>query len=151
MNYASFLFDNRATPERARALLPRALQSLEKSNHFDITLKFAQLEFRSTSGEAERGRTLFEGLISSFPKRLDLWNVLLDHELKLGDTESIRKIFQRVTSGKLKPKQAEYFFRRWLVYEEKQGEGSQFEKVKAKAQEYVQEQHNKATVENIKG
>jgi hypothetical protein len=40
--------------------------------------RFAQLEYKL--GEPERGRTIFEGMIDSHPKRLDLWSVYIDME-----------------------------------------------------------------------
>ncbi|MCJ1391614.1 rRNA biogenesis protein rrp5 [Xylographa bjoerkii] len=140
LNHATFLFDTMAAPQRARDLLPRALQSLPKHHHVDLTSKFAHLEFRSANGDAERGRTIFEGLLSTFPKRLDLWNVMLDLEIKLGDKDQVRRLFGRVTSSKLKTKKAKYFFKRWLEYEEKEGDAQRCEKVKAKAAEYVRQQ-----------
>lgn len=51
-------------------------------------VKFAQLEFKH--GEAERGRTILEGVMSNYPKRLDLWNVYLDMEIKADDIEMAR-------------------------------------------------------------
>ncbi|MCJ1385764.1 rRNA biogenesis protein rrp5 [Xylographa soralifera] len=140
LNHATFLFDTIAAPQRARDLLPRALQSLPKHHHVDLTSKFAQLEFRSANGDAERGRTIFEGLLSTFPKRLDLWNVMLDLEIKAGDKDQVRRLFGRVTSSKLKAKKAKYFFKRWLEYEEKEGDAQSCEKVKARAAEYVRQQ-----------
>lgn len=74
--------------ESARALLPRALQSLPKRKHIKTIVKFAQLEYRL--GDAERGRTIFEGVVESYPKRLDLWNVYIDLEAKAGDVQSVR-------------------------------------------------------------
>lgn len=50
--------------------------------------KFAQMEFKY--GEAERGRTLFEEILSNYPKRVDLWSIYLDMEIKTGETENIR-------------------------------------------------------------
>ncbi|MCJ1405665.1 rRNA biogenesis protein rrp5 [Xylographa trunciseda] len=140
LNHATFLFDTMAAPQRARDLLPRALQSLPKHHHVDLTSKFAQLEFRSVNGDAERGRTIFEGLLSTFPKRLDLWNVMLDLEIKAGDKDQVRRLFGRVTSSKLKAKKAKYFFKRWLEYEEREGDAQSCEKVKARAAEYVRQQ-----------
>lgn len=139
VNYATFFFDTTAEADKGRALLPRALQTLPKFTHFDITLKFAQLEFKSANGLAERGRTIFEGLISSFPKRVDLFNVLLDLEMKVGDQDQIRGTFERIFSGgrKLKAKQAKYFFKRWLSFEEAKGDGRRVEEVKARAAEWV--------------
>ena len=156
LNYASFLFDSMAAPDRGRALLPRALQSLPAHTHIETTSKFGQLEFRSTNGDIERGRTVFEGLLSSFPKRIDLWNVLLDLEIKAGDAEQVRRLFERVlglqskkgkvsidSSKKLKPKQAKFLFKKWLDFEEglaasENGDGSMVEEIKARAAAYVQ-------------
>lgn len=155
LNYATFLFDTMAAPERGRALLPRALQSLPSHAHVETTSKFGQLEFRSPNGDIERGRTVFEGLLSSFPKRVDLWNILLDLEIKTGDAEQVRRLFERVlgtremkkgaaaagdTGKKLRPKQAKFFFKKWLDFEEKLAAGGKekmVEEVKAKAAEYV--------------
>jgi rRNA biogenesis protein RRP5 len=153
-NYASFLFDTMNSPDRARALLPRALQSLPAHTHIETTSKFGQLEFRSENGDVERGRTVFEGLLSSFPKRIDLWNVLLDLEIKVGDAEQVRRLFERVlglqsgkkgvsidASKKLKPKQARFLFKKWLAFEEKlaadHGDEKMVEEVKARAVTYV--------------
>ena len=43
--------------------------------------KFAQLEFRF--GEPERGKTMFEGLLSSYPKRVDVWSIYMDVLVKV--------------------------------------------------------------------
>lgn len=156
LNYASFLFDNMAAPERGRALLPRALQSLPSHTHVETTSKFGQLEFRSSNGDIERGRTVFEGLLSSFPKRIDLWSILLDLEIKAGDPEQVRRLFERVlgirdnkkgavsieAEKKVRPKQARFFFKKWLAFEEKLaaadgGNDKMVEEIKAKAADYV--------------
>lgn len=144
-----------AVPDRGRALLPRALQSLPSHTHVETTSKFGQLEFRSPNGDVERGRTVFEGLLSSFPKKLDLWNILLDLEIKNGDAEQVRRLFERVlgiqkkggaavaeTGKKLRPKQAHFFFKKWLGLEEKLastdgGSEKMVEEIKAKAADYV--------------
>lgn len=44
--------------------------------------KFSQLEYKY--GEAERGRTMFESLLSTYPKRVDIWSVYIDMVLKSG-------------------------------------------------------------------
>ena len=54
----------------------------------DIISKFAQLEFKH--GEPERGRTMFESLVSTYPRRVDLWAVYTDMMIKLGDTQKFR-------------------------------------------------------------
>ena len=142
LNYATFLLTTLNEPDRARALLPRSMQALPSHAHLGLTSKFAQLEFNSHNGEAERGRTIFETLLAQWPKRLDLWNVLLDLEIKQGDQGVIRRLFERVTGSglKLKPRKARFFYKRWLEYEEKSGDEKSQERVKALAAEYVRGQ-----------
>ena len=118
-------------PARARALLPRAMQALPPHTHVSLTAKFAKLEFTSPHGEKERGRTMFEGLITTFPKKLDLRHVLLDLEINQGsgNIERVRQLFERTVGGagggnemKInKPRQINAFFNKWEAFEEKEG------------------------------
>ena len=142
LNYATFLMTTLAAPDRARALLPRAMQSLPSHTHLALTSKFAQLEFTSSDGDPERGRTLFETLLAQWPKRLDLWNVLIDLEIKQGDRQVVRRLFERVTGSgpSLKAKKAKFFFKKWLEYEDKEGDDRSQERVKALAADYVRAQ-----------
>jgi rRNA biogenesis protein RRP5 len=81
---------------------------------------------------------MFEGLLSTFPKRLDIWNQLLDLEIQQGDKDVVRGVFERVVKVKgLKAKGAKAWFRRWSEWEEKNGGSKEQEKVKAKAEEWV--------------
>jgi rRNA biogenesis protein RRP5 len=81
---------------------------------------------------------MFEGLLSTFPKRLDIWNQLLDLEIQQGDQDIIRGVFERVMKTKgLKPKGAKSWFKRWSEWEGKNGDAKSQEKVKAKAEEWV--------------
>jgi rRNA biogenesis protein RRP5 len=81
---------------------------------------------------------MFEGLLSSFPKRLDIWNQLLDLEIRQGDQDIIRAIFERVTKTKgLKPRGAKAWFKRWSEWERDHGDLKSQEMVQAKAQEWV--------------
>ena len=50
--------------------------------------KMAVLEFKH--GDAERGKTLLEGLVDRYPKRLDLWAVYIDQLAKVGDIQGVR-------------------------------------------------------------
>ena len=58
------------------------------TSDIEIISKFAQLEFKH--GEPERGRTLFEKLLSTYPKRTDIWSVYIDMMIKIQDTTSVR-------------------------------------------------------------
>lgn len=84
-------------------------------------------------------------MLGTFPKRYDLWNVFLDAEIRLGEKERVRALFERVTGGgssasKLKSKKAKFFYKKWLDYEDKFGNEKSRERVKAKAAEYVRSQ-----------
>ncbi|KAK2599188.1 rRNA biogenesis protein rrp5 [Conoideocrella luteorostrata] len=141
INYAHFLFVTMNQPPRARALLPRAIQQLDKKQHQNIASRFAALEFRSSNGEPERGRTIFEGLLDAYPKKGDLWNQLVDLELGVAGSEAdptaVRDVFERRTRVKgLKPQQAEKWFRRWATWEEKIDPKGK-DKVMAKAQDWA--------------
>ena len=64
------------------------------SLHFfaDIELisRFGQLEVKF--GELERGKTMFDTLMMSYPKRTDLWLVYIDTLTKAGHLESARYV-----------------------------------------------------------
>ena len=82
-------------------------------------------------------------MLGTFPKRYDLWNVFLDAEIRLGEKERVRALFERVTGGsasKLKSKKAKFFYKKWLHYEDQVGDEKSRERVKAKAAEYVRSQ-----------
>lgn len=122
--------------DEAHEVLARSLQSLPKRDHIDVVRKFGQLEF--SIGDPEQGRSLFEGLISDAPKRIDLWNVYIDQEVKQGDMSKTRSLFERVFTKKLSRKQAKFFFLKWLAFEEENGDEQSSARVKALAVEYVQ-------------
>lgn len=121
--------------QEARSLLSNALKALPKRSHIEVVRKFAQLEF--AKGDAERGRSLFEGLLADAPKRIDLWNVYLDQEIKIGEKKKVENLFERVITKKITRKQAKFFFNKWLQFEEAQGDDKSAEYVKGKAVEFA--------------
>lgn len=101
--------------EDARQLLPRTMQSLEKRDRksrwpmvqqrvqhvahtaflpffadTEMIASFARLEFKF--GDAERGRTIFEGLVDRHPKRLDLWWQYIDQETRASNSSAVRYV-----------------------------------------------------------
>ena len=133
--YASYLLDRQMNDEVHEALA-KAMQALPSKESIEVVKKFAQLEF--TKGDPEQGRSLFEGLVADAPKRIDLWNVYLDQEIKLNDKSKVENLFERVITKKLTKKQAKFFFTKWLKYEEDQNDEKSRARVKAKAAEYVE-------------
>lgn len=122
--------------EQARKLLPRSLQSLEKRKHLKTISKFAQLEYKL--GDAERGKTIFEGIVDSHPKRWDLWSIYMDMEAGQGDIQSLRNIFNRLFAIKMTSHKAKSFFKKWLELERKIGDEEGASAVKQKAVEWTQ-------------
>ncbi|SCU78155.1 LAMI_0A03642g1_1 [Lachancea mirantina] len=120
----------------AHEVLANAMRTLHKREHIEVVRKFAQLEF--SEGDPEQGRSLFEGLLADAPKRIDLWNVYIDQEVKFGDKKKVEDLFERVITKKLTRKQAKFFFQKWLQYEESSDDFKTADYVKSKATEYVE-------------
>ncbi|XP_020532096.1 rRNA biogenesis protein RRP5 [Amborella trichopoda] len=116
-------------------ILRRGLQSLPRHQHIEFISKTALLEFKC--GEPERGRSLFEELLRNHPKRTDLWSVYLDQEIRIGDSELIRALFERATCLTLPPKKMKFLFKKYLTYEKSHGDESRVEYVMKKAMEFV--------------
>ena len=138
LNYAHFLSITCSDPTRARALLPRAHQSLDTKHHLPTSVRFAALEWRSPSGDAEKGRTFFEGILAKYPKKGDIWRQLLDLEIGANADEGvIRDVFERrVKVSGLKPLQAKKWFEKWADWEEGKRKGGK-EEIMRRAGEWV--------------
>ncbi|KAJ2081596.1 rRNA biogenesis protein rrp5 [Coemansia sp. RSA 988] len=130
----------------SRDLLARALRSLPDRKHVKAISQFAQMEFKH--GEPERGRTVLEGVLASFPKRVDLWSVYLDMEISAAVRANaaaaatrrwapVRGLFERVIAMKLSSKKIKSFFKKWLKFEKDHGSEATMEHVKQRAREYV--------------
>jgi len=131
--------------ELAHAIMKRALERLTKKEHVTIMVKFAQLEFKH--GSVDRARTVLDNVLSSYPKRVDVWNVYVDLELKTlardGDVAAVRRLFDRIISLNLSSKKMKFFFKRYLKFEKEHGDEEHVDIVKQKAKEYVESRMNK--------
>ncbi|EMS58523.1 Protein RRP5-like protein [Triticum urartu] len=113
----------------------RALLGLPQRKHIRFLTQTAILEFKC--GVPEEGRTRFELILWDHPTRTDLWSLYLDQEIRLGDTEIIRALFERVISLSLPPKKMKFLFKKYLRYEKSQGDEERIDHVKQKALEFV--------------
>ena len=121
--------------EEANELLKRASQSVVKREHVALAQQFASLEF--DYGIKERGRTVFETLISKHPKKLDLWYVLIDKEVKAGSVANANALYKRLTAGsQWSEKQMKGVFKRWYKFAE--NSGGDVEDVKKMAVAFVE-------------
>lgn len=141
LSYGTFLLQQ-GQGDAASALLQRALKSLASKDSVDVIAKFAQLEFRY--GDIEKGRTMFDKVLTSYPKRTDLWSVFIDLMVKHGSQKDVRALFDRVIHLSVSVKKIKFFFKRYLEYEKKHGTPQSVQKVKEKAMEFVESKGTEA-------
>uniref|UniRef100_A0A1I7ZTV1 S1 motif domain-containing protein n=1 Tax=Steinernema glaseri TaxID=37863 RepID=A0A1I7ZTV1_9BILA len=124
-------------PDAARELMQRALKALSPKSHVTIMSRFAQMEYKL--GDSERGKTQFEAILNTYPKRTDVWSVYIDMVVKHAKADAEpRKLFERVTSCKKLPSsKVRVFFQKWLQFEELKGDAETQEKVREQALEYA--------------
>ena len=144
-NYAKYLFATNHTAD-ARALLPVALKKQPNlTAEIELIEKFALLEYGEAYGSAERGRTMLEGVVTAHPKRVDVWNVWIDAELKAlrsgvrqASVDSVRSVLDRAIGLNWSSKKMKQLLKRYLEVEKEYGNESRVEYVKQKAREYVE-------------
>ncbi|XP_070830544.1 protein RRP5 homolog isoform X2 [Chaetodon trifascialis] len=135
LSYGTFLLQQ-GQGDAASAVLQRALKSLPAKESVDVIGKFAQLEFRY--GDSEKGRAMFDKILTSYPKRTDLWSVFIDLMVKHGSQKEVRALFDRVIHLSVSVKKIKFFFKRYLEYEKKHGTPQSIQAVKEKAMEFVE-------------
>lgn len=59
-------------------------------------------------------------------------------EIRVGDRQRIRSLFERATHMQLPPKKMKFLFKRFLDYEKAHGDAAGVEHVKEAAREYVE-------------
>lgn len=145
LSYAAFLMDviSPPAPARARALLQRATQSVASAQHRYLTQKFAALEFKSPNGDAERGRTIYEGLVSTWPKKGDIWDVYVSLEQSHGSEEGVRDLFERMSKVGGKSKRVASVYKKWAEWENSVGNNKGVERVKALEEQWREAKANK--------
>jgi rRNA biogenesis protein RRP5 len=134
IGYAEFMM-GRGHLEAARRLLEKSFKSLPKAHHVDMIVKFAEFEYKI--GDPSRGQTLFENVVSNYPKRLDVWSRYFDMSIKQGDRESTRMLFERAIQLHLSAKKMKFFFNRYLDFERHHGTVASVAAVREKAGEFV--------------
>ena len=102
--------------------------------------KYGMLEFKH--GNPENGRTMFEGIVSNYPKRMDIWAIYMDMESKhgQGNVTQARHLFERCLSNEhiiKKPKKMKLVFQKYMEYENKMGNKSNLAKLRERVEEYL--------------
>lgn len=102
--------------------------------------KYGMLEFKH--GNPENGRTMFEGIVSNYPKRMDIWAIYMDMESKhgQGNETQARHLFERCLNNEhilKKPKKMKLVFQKYMEYESKMGNKSNLAKLRERVEEYL--------------
>ncbi|CAE8598948.1 unnamed protein product, partial [Polarella glacialis] len=143
--FITFLYQQ-GDMEGGRKTLPKCLAALPRRKHPVVVSKAALLEYQE--GSAERGRSVFEGLLDSYPKRTDLWSVYIDAHMKAftppkvvePDFKEVRGLLERCCAMKLKATKMRFFFKRFLDFEKRWGNAESQEHVREKARQFVEDQ-----------
>ncbi|XP_035781773.1 protein RRP5 homolog [Anopheles albimanus] len=129
---------------KAKPLLSQALKSLPNRDHIPLIVKFAFLHNRH--GNRDEAHLLFEQILTSYPKRTDIWSQYVDMLVKDGLIEEARQILERAIVQRLPMKNMKTLYTKYVTFEEKHGDRDSVRRVKQMAAEYVQTQLNNAGV-----
>ncbi len=55
--------------------------------------RFAQMEWKNDNGDKEIGKTIFKYILSTYPKKTDVWSVYIDMTVKYGSMDDARYYF----------------------------------------------------------
>ncbi|KAF7994681.1 hypothetical protein HCN44_004153 [Aphidius gifuensis] len=126
--------------DKSRHTMQRALQSLPDNKHVDIIIQFAILE--NKYGDKERFKTLFEQILTSYPKRIDVWTSFVDLLIKDNDIDAARSVLERAVVQNLQPRKMKTLFQKFISFEEKYGTKDNIQNARKLAQEYVTKKCN---------
>ncbi|KAK0174485.1 hypothetical protein PV327_010248 [Microctonus hyperodae] len=129
--------------DKSRHIMQRAIQSLPPQEHVNLMVRFAQCE--NKYGDKERAQTLFEKILSSYPKRLDVWANYIDGLAKCGDIDGARQVLNKAVVQSLPPKKMRVLFKKYIAFEEKHGTPEGVEHARELAVAYVEKQCNNET------
>ena len=123
--------------ERGRLEFNKSLKSVAQIEHLEHIKDYSILEY--TLGDKERSRTIISGIMSEYPKRLDIWGILVDMEIKSGCYDNVEQLFEMVVKKQYKVKQMKYIFEKWVGFEEMRGDIEKIAYVREKAGIYLKE------------
>ncbi|XP_016952467.1 protein RRP5 homolog [Drosophila biarmipes] len=126
--------------DQVHNLLQRALRGLPKQQHIHCIVAFAKIYAKNdNNGMAQ---TLLDGVVTSYPKRIDIWSVYVDMLIKAGQIDSARNVLERAVLQKLKPTKMQVIYKKYLQLEENHGTEATAAKVKQQAEQWVKNYEN---------
>uniref|UniRef100_A0A1A9WLS2 S1 motif domain-containing protein n=1 Tax=Glossina brevipalpis TaxID=37001 RepID=A0A1A9WLS2_9MUSC len=121
--------------ERAQQLLHKALNSLPEREHVNTIVMFANLNHKH--GQNEMAQTLLDQVITSYPKRVDVWSQYVDMLVKENLIDCARNVLERAIIQKIPLKKMRIVFKKYLEFEQNHGTDANVQRVKQLAIDYV--------------
>ncbi|KAH8383522.1 hypothetical protein KR009_009143 [Drosophila setifemur] len=121
--------------DQVHSLLQRALKVLPNLEHVNCIVAFAKLYARNDA--QDMAQTLLDDVVTSYPKRIDIWSVYVDMLIKGGNVDSARNVLERAVLQKLKPNKMQVIYKKYLQLEENHGTEATVSKVKQQAEQWV--------------
>ncbi|KAM8705693.1 hypothetical protein ACLKA7_010056 [Drosophila subpalustris] len=125
--------------DRVQPTLQRALGVLPKNQHINCIVAFAKLY--AQNNDNAMAQTLLDDIVTSYPKRIDIWVLYVDMLIKCGLIESARNVLERAVLQKLQPDKMLVIYKKYLDFEQKHGTEVNAARVKQLAEQYVQSQN----------
>ncbi|TMW51970.1 hypothetical protein DOY81_002960, partial [Sarcophaga bullata] len=126
--------------ERAQQLLHKALACLPDREHVNTIVTFANLNHKH--GNNEMAQTLLDQVVTSYPKRVDVWCQYVDMLVKEDLIDSARNILERAVVQKIPLRKMRTIFKKYLEFEERFGNDANVQRVKQLAIDYVKKNEN---------
>ncbi|KAG5876543.1 hypothetical protein JTB14_010314 [Gonioctena quinquepunctata] len=128
--------------KEARNLKDASLKSIaDKKTQMEIIVRFAIMEFKF--GEEEQGAAIFETILSSDPRKVNIWATYVDQLVKKNRIDQARKVLERSVCQRLPLKSMKTLFLKFRIFEEQHGTPESVEVVKERAKEYAAKVSNK--------
>uniref|UniRef100_A0A1A9V937 S1 motif domain-containing protein n=1 Tax=Glossina austeni TaxID=7395 RepID=A0A1A9V937_GLOAU len=121
--------------ERAQQLLHKALSSLPEREHVNTIIMFANLNHKY--GRSEMAQTLLDQIVTSYPKRVDVWSQYVDVLIKENLIDCARNVLERAIIQKIPLKKMRTIFKKYLEFEQNYGTEANVQRVKQLAVDYV--------------
>eukprot|EP00835_Amoeboradix_gromovi_P001723 NODE_85_length_22318_cov_0.288492.p1 type:complete len:1397 gc:universal NODE_85_length_22318_cov_0.288492:17639-13449(-) len=128
--------------KKAHEQIEKGLKCVPKHKHLKLIQKYSVLEY--IYGDKERSRTILHGLMSEHSKRLDIWSMWVDMEIKHEEIEKARQLFLWILDKKsYKARQVKHIYEKYIKFEKDHGDEDKLDQVQLKAMEYVKEMNMK--------
>lgn len=85
-------------------------------------------------------QTIFEKILSSYNKKLNIWFTYIDMMIKQGEIEIARSLFERLVIIQFPLKKLKSIYQKFIDFETKHGDSSNVSKVKKLAKSVLQKE-----------